>query len=409
MSTLRKTLLHCCILVAITALCIEAGSLVFIAATQGRFHYATPPHQIAGSQQWTIQDTKLHPYFGYYSWLADFPPVPGTANATANDQEALIGIFGGSVAQGLYVTQTQTNVLRDALQALPRYAGRRVRIVNFAHSGYKQPQQLNVLNYYLANGMKLDAIILVDGVNEIGFNTVNFLHGMDSSMPMSPVFSDLVRQCTTSEAVDATACRQVEVKNQAARWQAAAEQSTLASGHLLYAMLAKRARAHYWVLSKQPRPQDNATGLVSYVPGNTAMDDDDALERSVQTWRFCSLAMLQAARLAGVEVFEFIQPNQYFKTDRVLTEEERATALDEKSIMVRSIPRGYAMFFEEIDALRAAGLRIFDMTRVFDEVKETIYTDTCCHTNLQGYALMESFIATVMTKELAEPATPAAN
>ncbi|MCA1944628.1 MAG: hypothetical protein LDL30_05010 [Desulfovibrio sp.] len=405
MSNWRKSLLQYGIILCMTALCIEGASLIYIASTQGRFHYATPPYSTANATQWTIPQTRLHPYFGYLSDLAFFPGLPGQPDGPQPD-EALVGIFGGSVAQGLYVSQNATNILRDALQALPRFAGKRVRIVNFAHSGYKQPQQLNVFSFYLANGMPLEVAILLDGLNEVGFNSVNFDHGLDPSMPMAPVFSDLVRQCSAGDQLEASTCQLVAVRQRASRLQALAEQTPLAAGHLLFATLAKRSRAQYWALSKNREAQNTTASLVSYIPAPTSPDLRASLERSVQTWRFCSLAMLQIARQAGVELFEFVQPNQYYPTHRTLTEEERAIAWNDKSILLRSLEPGYALFFQQIESLRQAGLRVYDMTRVFDDLDETIYVDTCCHTNLQGYVAMEQFIADTVARELGDTPAP---
>ncbi|WP_460031373.1 hypothetical protein [Megalodesulfovibrio paquesii] len=386
----------------ITLLCLEGASLIYIAATQGRFHYSTPPFQSTDAAGWSIPETRLHPYFGYYSELAGFPPLHGAEPAS---DEVTVGIFGGSVAQSFHMAQALTNTLRDALQALPRYAGKRVRILNFSHSGYKQPQQLNVLNFYLANGFRIDVAILIDGLNEIGFNAVNMEHGMDISMPMSPVFSDLVRKCKPGEGSDETACRMIAAKNRAQRLQIASEETPLASAHLVYSLLAKSARKDFWNLSRAPRTEDNASSMVAYSLPEVALPADtpeppEVMERSVQIWRYSTLSMLQAARLGGVELFEFIQPNQYYKTDRVLTPEEQSTAWNDKSILRRSVSIGYARLFQEAEAMRSQGLRLYDMTRIYDAVPETVYIDNCCHVNAYGNAIMEQFIADTITKEL---------
>jgi hypothetical protein len=89
-------------------------------------------------------------------------PSPVAANP---DDDYVIAILGGSVAAEFYLSG------REALTAQLRDRGRleerNIRFVSIALGGMKQPQQLLALSYFLALGASFDAVINLDGFNEM--------------------------------------------------------------------------------------------------------------------------------------------------------------------------------------------------------------------------------------------------
>src|SRR5262249_24504500 len=61
--------------------------------------------------------------------------------------------------------------------------GRHVRVLNFASGGYKQPQQILVLAYYLSIGQPFDAIVNIDGYNEMFYAETLSQDGLEISFP----------------------------------------------------------------------------------------------------------------------------------------------------------------------------------------------------------------------------------
>ena len=80
-------------------------------------------------------------------------------------RRAVIGVFGGSVADIL--SEAGAASLRDALAAAPGLRGREIVVLSVAAPGYKQPQALMTLNYLLALGAHFDAVVNLDGVNDL--------------------------------------------------------------------------------------------------------------------------------------------------------------------------------------------------------------------------------------------------
>ncbi|MEM8933238.1 MAG: hypothetical protein AAGE94_18765, partial [Acidobacteriota bacterium] len=80
------------------------------------------------------------------------------------EDDIVIGIFGGSFARIIghhgreAITEAVANALGDP--------GQRVRVVNFALSGYKQPQQSFELAELLLLGVPIDVVVNIDGFNE---------------------------------------------------------------------------------------------------------------------------------------------------------------------------------------------------------------------------------------------------
>ncbi len=108
----------------------------------------------------------IHPYLGFvidfndeqknketYGFTTTVAPVikrePGKLNVV---------LLGGSVAQSM--GEVMQEVLRRVCRVPPN-------VVNLGFAGYKQPQQLLALAYFLSLGAEYDLIINLDGYNEI--------------------------------------------------------------------------------------------------------------------------------------------------------------------------------------------------------------------------------------------------
>ncbi len=148
----------------------------------------------------------IHPYFGYV------PDPARNVSAITSDagfvrvgdagfvfkkppDETVIGIMGGSFALG--VAASGGDVFRERL----RFGKSRVRLLNFASGGYKQPQQLMILNWLLAQGVYFDLIINIDGFNEVALPPVeNIPMGVNPFYPRS-------WYARTSDIIDAQTVR----------------------------------------------------------------------------------------------------------------------------------------------------------------------------------------------------------
>src|SRR5688572_18729813 len=176
----------------------EAAAIGFYYVQHGAFFYTAAresPPALAETSRGELSADVLHPYFG----PIHRPGVrPQTNNigfgskqpfpfARTSDRQFLVGIFGGSVARAF--CDRGTPRLIAALQRDRALAGREVVPLCFSHEGYKQPQQLIVLAYFLSLGQQFDLVVNIDGFNEVALGSRNQERGRDISMP-SPIHID---------------------------------------------------------------------------------------------------------------------------------------------------------------------------------------------------------------------------
>src|SRR5262245_12045121 len=171
---------------------------------------AKPPAEDSAPQEpFSAGDFRpiLHPYFGYlygartgtagrngfhlnnhffvqnrsyverHPGCCDFPVVERAAD------EFIVGIFGGSVAGAVAFAAQQDDLLQRLLQHHPGYAAKQIRVLNFAIGAHKQPQQLQILAYYLSIGQKFDAVVTIDGFNEVRVGSENAEAGVSVDFP----------------------------------------------------------------------------------------------------------------------------------------------------------------------------------------------------------------------------------
>jgi len=120
----------------------------------------------------------LHPYLGFVydnnrkdvsthgffdRRVIKNPNAPVTPKTGDN---YIIGILGGSFAYGLSVSSSD-GYIEQKLKEIPELYDKKIIIHTIAFGGWKQPQQLLALNYFITLGAHFDIIVNIDGFNEI--------------------------------------------------------------------------------------------------------------------------------------------------------------------------------------------------------------------------------------------------
>ena len=120
---------------------------------------ATREGDYIGETNWKANNRGFHNLFSDKNdACCDYPYVPDKG-------EIVMGVFGGSVGSG-FALSAQISGTFDKLGNLPEWRGKKVRVLNFALPGFKQPQQLMTLAYFLNMGQHFDIIVNIDGFNE---------------------------------------------------------------------------------------------------------------------------------------------------------------------------------------------------------------------------------------------------
>jgi hypothetical protein len=347
------------------------------------------------------QRVVIHPYFGYTA----NPAKPGVNAygffgadplAERSDGVARVAITGGSVADQLVKTASAT--LAEALSGAPRFAGRSIELVDLALGGYKQPQQLLVLATLLALGAQFDAVIDVDGFNEIDGAKDNLQDGINPYYPYT--WNLHARQALDPvalvhmSAVEAARARRETLRTDFARWPVPHSAFLLT----LWDLLDRRQEA---TIRAETAALRDALAHSPATPQQTgpavAFADDNAMYADfVEVWARASLEMAMLCASHGIAYFQFLQPNQYFPESKTLTAEERQHAYDPDVADTGRVATAYPMLRERGRDLVTQGVPFTDLTMLFKDEPRSVYGDTCCHLNSLGNAELAEAIGRVV-------------
>jgi hypothetical protein len=117
-------------------------------------------------------------------------------------------------------------------------------------------------------------------------------------------------------------------------------------------------------------------------------------------WKNTSILLHQKARAYGFRYFHFLQPNQYVADSKPMGPEERAIALPPTYAYRKSATAGYPRLIAAGKQLSALGVPFRDLTMLFREVEEPVYSDGCCHFNARGNELIAQEVARVIGEAL---------
>ena len=385
----------------------EVAALVFYYAQHGAWFYTSShaaPAPLAETARGELSDDVLHPYFG---------PIhrPGVRPETNNvgfgsrqafpytrqdDREFLIGIFGGSVARAF--CDRGAPRLIELLRTDPALANRVFVPLCFSHEGYKQPQQLIVLAYFLSLGQQYDLVINIDGFNEVALGSRSAERGRDISMP-SPIHVDpllnLIDQATMTPArVQALA----RISGYKERLNALAKRmrgGRIAAVHFAldryYVFTMNRYQAAVRAYDALPA-NPPASSVLILTPPLRKRDTRDSVYADIASgWTSASLLMRDMLAARGVRYLHVLQPNQYFGR-RVFSDEEARVARNDDQPFKQAVTIGYPLLERAMATLNGAE-EFLDGTTVFDSERAAVYEDDCCHYTDRGYQLLAEAIA----------------
>ncbi len=404
----------------------EVVGLVVFYYQHGWLFYVDPYRPqyavIPETQRHSLTKEVLHPYFGPAPKPGlpfDIPPslrkTPSTSPrletnnfgfvsphnypfGKSRKNQFVIGIFGGSV--GVWFCQVGADRLIQDLKQSRFFANKELIALCLSHEGYKQPQQLLLLAYFLSIGQEFDLVINIDGFNEVALSNLNNQQGWDISMPsvvhLDPLIN-LVNQATlTQDKLNSLA----EIGRYKERLNALAERlnrNRLASINFAleryHAILTKKYQDELVAFDKLPsNPADNS--LIHATPTVTDREGRALFVDIARQWVNASVLMHQLLAARGVPYFHFLQPNQYYTT-RVFRAPEAKVALNTDSSFKSGVEQGYPVLVEESqsNALKNNNVRFFSGIHIFDDEPSPVYLDDCCHYTLVGNELLADFIA----------------
>ncbi len=424
----KNTLILIAVNLAIAFICLEALSLAFYFINQKQFFYTRTQ-----AKEKVVEDIerlgirldesiveRLHPFFGYvlkqgaftnerlklkvnkhgFFSLYEYPFIK------TNKKQFIIGVFGGSVANNFALDEYINQLLSKKLQSYPEFADREIVILNFGNGGYKQPQQLLILNYFLALGQELDLVINIDGFNEVALSNLNNKARVEIGIPSVQHIQPLTSLASNVSPEVMSAIVQInDNKKQLKAGIDKLQTCQIALCHAVTSLSVKQsvnnyqqAIVKYDAQVKQSNPDTANSGIVYIPKADSVLPDRAAFDKMASLWYESSIAMNQILSSRNIPYFHFIQPNQYYPTKRSFTAKEKEIAINKESPYIEGVKKGYPVLLSKVDDLRKAGVNVFSAVNILDNTKETVYKDACCHYNSVGEEVLANYISSSIIK-----------
>jgi hypothetical protein len=323
---------------------------------------------------------RLHPYYGFDVGAADSDHALHSRwfrqPAAASRIEVLV--LGGSVASGF--VKDAGRQLETALEALPDWAGREVRVLSSAVGGFRQPQQLHQLEYLLAIGYRPDLVVEIDGFNEVALGVQNARAGVHPALPSISHWAALASGRVLSErALDAVAVARGEVKRGESLFALADGCGAFHSAILSRYFSSRIAQSLARFGEANQAFANELVGDVSrpyFVGPEFDCSDESAVELSAKLWVESSLAMDAICRLHGIRYVHFLQPTLHDEGSKPATQTERLEGVGPAGWALGA-KLGYPKLRERGAELVARGVEFVDSSRAFARVTDDLYYDVC--------------------------------
>ena len=346
-----------------------------------------------------------HPYVGWEMPDGGSKAVADTAAQLqrSGPDSYKVMVVGGSVAALLVLFARDTFV--QHIEADPRFRGKHVDVLLEGRAGFKQPQPLFLLEYLMSLGLVPDAVISVDGFNDVAAGTENARNGVNPVYPNHGIWRHIV----SARGVDPT--NVALVSRVAAKVDQTDRLGRLVLEHRLYES-ALVGDMTIGVLSRLR--QQWADAVTQYLAQLKSRDDlqvrgpafdadqDAVIGTLVTAWKESVRSMYAICAARGIPYLHVLQPALHDPGTKPLTPEEIATG-GVPQAWIDGVHTGYDRLRAAGAELAALGVPFFDATRIFADVHERVYTDSC-HFNEAGDRFVAARIADEFLRVL--PADP---
>ncbi|MBI5433934.1 MAG: hypothetical protein HZA52_13970 [Planctomycetes bacterium] len=387
----------------------------------------------------------LHPYLGFDD-LRMHERLRAAIEASRSPDGFDVLVEGGSVAADFVGAGSER--LIELLRAAPGFPGGAsgpVRVWCEARAEFKQPQQANALACALAAGLEPELVITIDGFDDVAIALSNVAAGTHPLYPSAARWNVLAGNPTGDVR---TLDRSIELRRRRARVAAFAERalarhvelSALAGSLALGKLRELRAEADAARAELDAAFKAFREGAAERGPQFTG-STDDALRCAIEAWSEGAISMWSLCRARGIPYLHVLQPTLHDEGAKPPSEDELALGASaalgpdeardaggardargalgaedprgagdvrgprvalgaEDALRVDAARRGYPALRAKATELAGRGLPFCDASRVFADVRETLYRDASRFDDA-GHRLLAETIARRALEELA--------
>ncbi len=326
----------------------------------------------------TEYTTVLHPFTGYQpldmlkSWTAH-------GLAFREPETFLVLVVGGSVA-GQFATDVGQELEEQLLPALPaslRAENQRVHVLNHAVGGFKAPQQAALLVYLLSQGRRPDAVINIDGFNEVALGRYNADKKVHASYPSIQHWTDAANDTRSAQPEQLEQLRDLSedvqsfvrtVRRLRLPLSAIGGTWSLRRVHQRWNRFIAAGGAYEKEMIADARPEMRGP--------RTRTGGASPLHEVVETWENHSRTLASLCRAEGIAYVHVLQPTLHDSGSKPLTADELRTGLAH-DLWVEGVHHGYPLLRESGARLVADGVAFVDGSMLLEGVTETLYFDSC--------------------------------
>ena len=377
-------------------------------------HYGNGLENLARGAAAKGNSEAIHPYLGWVhnpqvtqpvSLFGKSIPVnslgfkdPNESIHQRSPDRFIVGILGGSVAWQTSVAGSE--IIKAQLKSHPAIQGREIIIVRLATPGYKQPQQVMALNYIQVMGGEFDAIINIDGYNEVALALIENAYS-EISIAYPRAWSARTISAL-NPASYATAAKLLQLRG--SRQQSA--QSLLHSKfrwsplrNLIWLAIDQSRRAEITELGMEVS-RNQKHSFLNHGPPATDPSDPALKSAVINLWKRSSVQLQHLCHATNTIYLHVLQPNQYVTNSKVLSKHEQETAYDPQQDLGIAIAELYPQLLTEVDWLKSFGVEFSDQTMLFQNETDTIYSDPFCHYNQRGNEMLAEAVASELLRLL---------
>ncbi len=334
-------------------------------------------------------NVRPHPYFGYtyadkgqeginYAGFAEKHNFPYQAKGN----EFVVGIFGGSVAKHFYFSGGER--LKELLKTQSPLRDKKIVLLNFAVSAYKQPQQFNVATHYLDS---IDLAINIDGYNEI---VPRIKHKTSTYTPETatdfilPNYYELF--FTYDKDTVLNLGKQYFFKDTVHRLgQEISRTQLLNKSSSLF--------VSWYYLDKYFGQQIHEDLTTASSPESVQSSLLQNIDQRIYIWKQYTYLQNEMCRIKKKQCYFFIQPNYHLKDSKPLAESEVINKWVEGSINY-----AYPKMEKYVAERTNESFQIHSLSQIFNEISEPLYIDAA-HINKKGNIFMAEKIFEVLNRE----------
>ena len=298
----------------------------------------------------------------------------------------LIGVTGGSVAWQMTVGAAE--LISETLRQSPQLRDRDIRILRICQSGYKQPQQLMTVNWLMALGGEFDAVVNLDGYNELALTeSENYARRIHTGYPRAWNARTL-ENIDPRESVERMRLLEIDsfrqrIARQVTRapWRWSYTASVLWSAR---DRLALNEKQQLTVSLMEKHSTGEGLGFAQSGPAQAIAGRREMLDLAAEMWLRSSLQIHRLLERSGIVYLHVLQPNQHHTGSKPLSADEKMLALNVSQSGVDAIRDGYPLLLAEQQTLREAGVEFLNLSDLYADERESMYCDGSCHLNAEG-------------------------